>query len=371
MPDGIRGARVLAAGAESQAPGRSEHEQIGGDHEPEAEPDHQVELAEYLREEVAAVRDRDVGDLLARRQRRRAVRAVDLDEQVAGQSEREEVDRRSADDLVRAQVDGPDRVDEREQAAGDHGDQHAGDPRARLVGAPDAEEGAGEHHPLEPDVHDAAPLREHAAERGIGQRSGVPERGTEQRPPGERGLEVRHAGVLEEQAEPEADRARGNRSPADAALVPRDRVAAAGDRNDAEHDRHRGRTRVRRRQAQPAAEDADEDAGERDVPRAEHALLGQAFAELDGAHWYGAAFRPRPLTTFLVLSQLAITSRSAPTKRTTRPWMISVRLLASSGSNTEGSSWRVEVPRIAHRTGARRTSSPAPCSGPGERRQCR
>ena len=41
--------------------------------------------------------------------------AVDVDEEVAGDAEREEVDRRAADDLVGAQVDREERVDEREQ----------------------------------------------------------------------------------------------------------------------------------------------------------------------------------------------------------------------------------------------------------------
>ena len=40
--------------------------------------------------------------------------AVDLDEEVAGDAEREEVDRRAADDLVGAQVDREERVHERE-----------------------------------------------------------------------------------------------------------------------------------------------------------------------------------------------------------------------------------------------------------------
>ena len=47
--------------------------------------------------------------------RRRALAAVDVDEEVAGDPEREEVDRRPADDLVGAQVDREEGVDEREQ----------------------------------------------------------------------------------------------------------------------------------------------------------------------------------------------------------------------------------------------------------------
>ena len=73
-------------------------------------------------------------------------------------------------DLVRAQVDREERVDERERASCAHRDDEPEHPRVRLVGAHDPEEGAHEHHPLEPDVHDAAPLREDAAERGERQR---------------------------------------------------------------------------------------------------------------------------------------------------------------------------------------------------------
>ena len=47
---------------------------------------------------------------------RRAVVAVDLDEEVAGDAEREEVDRRAADDLVGAKMDREERVHEREAA---------------------------------------------------------------------------------------------------------------------------------------------------------------------------------------------------------------------------------------------------------------
>ena len=43
-------------------------------------------------------------------------------------------------------------------------------PRVELVRAEDPEEAAGQHHPLEADVHDAAALGEHAADRREGER---------------------------------------------------------------------------------------------------------------------------------------------------------------------------------------------------------
>jgi hypothetical protein len=80
---------------------------------------------------------------------------IDGAEEVAGQAEGEEVDGEAAHDLVGAEMDREERVDQREQPAEEHGHEQAHEPRAAPHGAPDAEEGAGEHHPLEADVHDA------------------------------------------------------------------------------------------------------------------------------------------------------------------------------------------------------------------------
>ena len=82
--------------------------------EQEAEPDHQVEIADRGPEEMQCeihgifdVRDRRhaIGDVVA---------VVELEEEVAGDPEREEVDRGAADDLVGAEVDREERVDERQ-----------------------------------------------------------------------------------------------------------------------------------------------------------------------------------------------------------------------------------------------------------------
>ena len=61
---------------------------------------------------------------------------VELEEEVAGDPEREEVDRRPADDLVGAQVDREERVHERHQAAREHRDQRARRPSCPLLSAP-------------------------------------------------------------------------------------------------------------------------------------------------------------------------------------------------------------------------------------------
>ena len=67
----------------------------------------------------------------------RALAAVDVDEEVAGQPEREEVDRRAADDLVGAQVDREEGVDQRQQPAGEQ--PRDGDPRTQelVLSAPE------------------------------------------------------------------------------------------------------------------------------------------------------------------------------------------------------------------------------------------
>ena len=95
----------------------------------EAHPDEQVEIADRGPDELQCgcrnvhVRDRRDTD-------RDVLPVVELEEEVAGDPEREEVHRRAADDLVGAQVDREERVDEREQAAGEHRDERC--PTAQL-----------------------------------------------------------------------------------------------------------------------------------------------------------------------------------------------------------------------------------------------
>src|SRR5207253_3000986 len=79
---------------------RSEDGDVGEDDDRHREPDEQVQLPERLREEVRARRDRHVRDALRTAKAGRPVRAVDDDEEVARDTEGEEVDRGAADDLV-------------------------------------------------------------------------------------------------------------------------------------------------------------------------------------------------------------------------------------------------------------------------------
>src|SRR5262249_39957637 len=91
---------------------------------------------------------------------------VELDEEVPGDAESEEVDGSAADYLVGSQLDREKRVDQGEQAACSRGYQEPDAPAASLVGPVEAPEGTHQHHPLEADVHDAAALGEDPADRG-------------------------------------------------------------------------------------------------------------------------------------------------------------------------------------------------------------
>ena len=71
---------------------------------------------------------------------RRSLASVDVDEQVPGDPEREEVDRRATDDLVGPQVDREEGVEERERCAGERRADEAERPVTELVGAQDPEE---------------------------------------------------------------------------------------------------------------------------------------------------------------------------------------------------------------------------------------
>ena len=239
-----------------------------------AQPDHEVELAERVAEERAEPVRRDVpeeaqvhvGD--ARQVVRRAVVAVDVDEEVAGDPEREEVHGRAAHDLVGAQVDREDGVHEVQRGSEAHPDQHSSDPAVRHVGAPGAEERAHQHHPLETDVHDPASLREHPADGGERERRREPERRRHERRPGDDGVEMGRCGARGEGAAEDADDSRGDGAP------PRPQVAAAhdphanGDGHDADDDRDDDRPRRDGREREPEGEEAQEDPEDGRGPRA-------------------------------------------------------------------------------------------------------
>ena len=126
--DRVGGARVLADRPEPQPDRRPEHDEVRATiSDDEQEPDHQVQVADRLVPEAWA--PYEWGGMWSRKwsftsgmfgipARGVPFVAVDLDEEVAGDAEGEEVDRRPADDLVGAHVDREERVDQSEDGAG-------------------------------------------------------------------------------------------------------------------------------------------------------------------------------------------------------------------------------------------------------------
>ena len=105
------------------------------------------------------------------------LQAEDAVDQEHGQPGREDVDGDAADDLVGAKTDRDHSMNQRHQAAGH--DRHPGGQQVVVPGevGDDAEEGARQHHALHGDVHHAAALRDHAAERRQEQKDGRGQRG--------------------------------------------------------------------------------------------------------------------------------------------------------------------------------------------------
>ena len=198
--------------------------------------------------------------------------------------EGEEVHRRPADDLVGPQVDGEERVDEGEEAAGEHRAQQAEHPRAGLVRGQDPEEGSGQHHPLEADVDDAGALGEQAADGREDERRRKAEHRGEERRPDEDRVQVPDARLRRQRADPGSRNACGNRPPPQSPLPSRRRPDARGQRQDARRDRDQRAPRIDGRQGDPEGEEAERDSGRahraRRSPRARLAPVEDAHAGL-------------------------------------------------------------------------------------------
>ena len=106
----------------------------------------------------------------------RARRAVRLAIDGAGEPDGAERDRGARDDLVGPRADGDERED-----AGEHHPRHDRQrdarPGAGRRGAERRGQRAGEHHPLEPEVHHAGALGDRLAGRGEHERRRHPHRG--------------------------------------------------------------------------------------------------------------------------------------------------------------------------------------------------
>ncbi len=257
--------------------------------------------------------------------------AVLLDEDVPGQPERQEVDRRPGDDLVDLQMDRPDGMDrrhrhprERSRAETDQPRPAAG-PRMRPDRAPDSEEGACQEHPLERDVDHAASLAEEAADRRVGQRRRVPEGRRQESAPHDNAVEVRGRRARGQKSEDDAEQTRGDRTACDATLPARPGPDASRNRQDADEDRqHRG-AGGEGWQRQPERERAEGDTDDPDGARARPADAADPCGD-------------RRHVCRLRRSHAATPPRLRPTKRMTRPWMIVVRFPARSGRKIDGSS---------------------------------
>ena len=163
-------------GAQPQADGRPEQDEVARGRRPRARPRSSGScrrttcprsrpvLRRNAREEVE-VHWRDLGGRAACPGR------VDVDEEVPGDPEARKMTAVPLTIWSARRWMEKNGVHEREQAARHHGDQRARRTTIPSLSAPqNPEEGAHQHHALEADVHDAAPLREDAAERREDQR---------------------------------------------------------------------------------------------------------------------------------------------------------------------------------------------------------
>src|SRR5689334_9611023 len=156
-------------------------------------------------------------------------------------------------------------VDQRGDAARDDGTKEAERPVAELVRPEHREEGAREHHALEADVHDPAPLREHAADRRERQRCREGEHRGEERRPRSDVIEVGGARPRREHTERYAEDAGRDRKPARPLDPPRQRPDTGGDGGNARESGPPWRPGGDRRQREQEGETAEERSEERRV----------------------------------------------------------------------------------------------------------
>src|SRR3989442_1920142 len=159
---------MLADGPDAQAEPGPEQDDVDQDEQHQRHVHDHVLLKRHLPEEWDLVESAgvDVRQPLGRPDMTDVLETVDAVGEEDGQPRGEDVDRDPADDLVGAELDRNDRVDGGHQRAGEHGD--AGGKPGVVPGQVrhDGKERPGEHHAFHRDVHDAAALGDHAAERG-------------------------------------------------------------------------------------------------------------------------------------------------------------------------------------------------------------
>ena len=143
-------------------------------------------------------------------------------------------------------------------------------------------EGAHEHHPLEADVHDPAPLGEDAPERPVDERRREDEHRGDQRRPREDDLEVVDARPTRKVGAPQSQEADDDRAPARAYLTGTRGVDPCRGGKGREEDRHDEIADVDRRQREPERERAEDDAEDADPLRRESRNAHAPFPDMRG-----------------------------------------------------------------------------------------
>ncbi len=94
---------------------------------------------------------------------------------------REDRDRQTDEYLIDPHRDRQESEEQRQHQPGGNGGSHPRRQTLGLVGRPESEEAAGEHHPLDPEVEQPGPLRHRLAECGQDEWHGPEESGREHR----------------------------------------------------------------------------------------------------------------------------------------------------------------------------------------------
>ena len=183
--------------------------------------------------------------------------ALDVVEEVAGDAEGEEVDRRAADDLIRAEVDGEERVDEREQRAGEDADEPGRRPSRRSCPRPRRRR----RRPSASSPRGRCSRRRSArrtSRRATAKSSGVVKTSVSETSVDHVTTSERLPALARVMKTPPiiADQAARDRSPACPARALADRPGADRDAGAADDQRGGDRARRHRRQHEPEREDA-------------------------------------------------------------------------------------------------------------------
>ncbi len=172
-PDDIDPRSLCCRGMLSDRPypepqGGPEEYDVGKDHSEEHEVDEGRVCPDYTSDNGEILYDGDGDRAEPGNPFRGAPGAPDDLAHVGGEPHREDVDPRPAHDLVPDELHGEHRVEEPDEPPGEHRDEDPEPGIPRVVRDRDSGPGAGEHRPLEADVHHPHPLCEYPSEGGVG-----------------------------------------------------------------------------------------------------------------------------------------------------------------------------------------------------------